>query len=498
VSESRPSSGLSSGSDYLAAALSGGVFAGFVLMALLLRLLMPAGPTEAVVFASAGAVAAGLVCLKFPRALIFSFLFVCMVFPHELEEVSLPLGFMHLYLQDVVFTLLSAAAVYHLLGKGLAGVPRLPFTRLMLLYHAFGVWALFVGLILTHHSYDATFGDFRRAFFYFAMYYFCVLFLRGRRDILRLFNVMLAGSLAAILRGVFQAATGDFITRRFGDAAHVLTHFEVTFSTFAIYVALAHLTGGSPKRWLWSFVALAGILIVLVANFRTCWVGLAAGLICFFLTLPKAKMRTFAVAALGIAFVGTLLAALLWNLPITENHSTLGENIEAKASLHQMSDDPNIGWRLDSYRNALELWQQHPVRGQGLGVELEFSTATSTGNAMLAIGHRVHNSYLWYLMCLGVSGFALFAWLHVSFFAKLRHGIALSLDALSSIYLRAALAFYVTIMTSACFDVYLESAPPVTLLGALMGAALLLVGCEQGPVSQQTPRDDHAVQALPV
>lgn len=494
----RPAGGLSSGSGFIPALMATGALAGFALLGLLVCLLIPAGSSGTLVVAAAGAVVAGIFCLKHPQTLLLSFLFLCMVVPHELEEVSLPLGFMHLYLQDAVFVTLSAAAVIRLLSHGFADFPRLPFTRLMVLYHLFGIWALYVGLRISHHSYDAAFGDFRRAFFYFAMYYFCLIFLRGEQHINRLFHVLLAGSIAAILRGVLQAATGEFITRRFSDAAHVLTHFEVTFSTFAIYVALAHITKGSAKRWLWGLVALAGILIVLIANFRTCWVGLAAGLLCFFLLLPWPKMRAFAAVAGVLVCVGALLTGLLWHLPITENHSTLGENIEAKASLQQLTDDPNIAWRLDSYRNALDLWRQHPVRGQGLGVELEFSTATSTGGAMLATGHRVHNSYLWYLMCLGVTGFGLFAWLHLSFFRKLRSGIRTCSEDRTAIYLRAAQAFYVTIMVSACFDVYLESAPPVTLVGALMGATLLMIRQQQELATRPNLTAYRATQALPV
>jgi hypothetical protein len=416
-----------------------------------------------------------LITLVRPRWMFYGFIALCMVIPNEMEEYSIPLGFMKIYPQDALLVFAALlVCLRKLFGEG--SLHQLPFNRLMLVYLALGIWATGVGLFVTGNPYDSLLGDFRRSFFYFSTYFFALALIDKSSEIRFLKLALLTGSVMVILRGLLQAIAGDFVTRRFGDAAHIMNHFEVTFSTFAVYYGLAHLTVTGRSSWWWITVVLAGILVVVLGNFRTCWIGFITGLCISTILLPRRQRLHLAGAGFAVALFATALLALLWQVPVADNQSTIGENIMQKADWKVASTDTNVSWRIDSYHNALGLWQTQPFIGRGLGEQLEFYTATSTGKSMLATGHRVHNSYIWLLMSLGLSGFAVFIYVHWRFAVTVTAALRKpQLPLRSRITLTASLSFYGAIMASALFDVYLESSPPITIISVIMAICLLTI-----------------------
>lgn len=437
----------------------------------------PAPPLLATVL-PATLLSTAVIGLLRPRWIFYSFIPICMAFPHELEEFFLPLPFMKLYPQDVVFVFLIGVCIVRLLtNRSRSPLHSIPFNRYMYLYMMVGLVAAGIGLFVTGNSYSNVFGDLRRSFFYFLAYFFCIILTRSESDIRHLTRALLIGATLAITRGLWQATSGAFEARRFTDAAHVLNHFEITFSTFAIYYGLTRLALRDRRFWWWIALVVAGILIVVLGNFRTCWVGFAAGLAVLVLFLPWHYRKKLLLAAITLGIIGSAALALIWQVPVKQTHSTIGQNIAEKANISNILSDTNITWRMDSYRNAMNLWERNKLFGRGLGEHLEFATTTSTGGAMMAMGHRVHNSYLWFLMSLGVVGLSIVAAIHCVF---LRHVVtylrfANHAETQARMLVLSCLALYVTILVSACFDVYLESGPPITILSVTMAIILLTI-----------------------
>lgn len=429
------------------------------------------------------AVATGITALLKPRWIFYGYISLCMVIPQELQGFFIQLSFMKVYPQDLLFVYFTVLCVLRAFA-GKTHFHQIPYNKMMLLYLALGVWAAAVGLLYTRNEYDNVFGDFRQSFFYFISYFFALALTSKPEDIRYLKLALLIGAIGVIIRGLSLAAVGDFVTRRFGDAAHIMNHFEVTFSTLAIYIGLTRLTLGTRHKLSWIALALAGALIVVLGNFRTCWVGLFGGLSVLFFLLPRLHRRRLSVI-MALAFaVSALLLIAIWDVPVAESHSTIGDNIAQKADLTAARNDTNVAWRMDSYRNAMDLWKSQPIIGRGLGEELEFVTTTSTGAPMMAMGHRVHNSYLWFLMSLGVLGFALLFFMHWRFIRIITG--ALKKTEFSNegrATLTAGTAFYATILVSALFDVYLESSPPITLISITMAVCLLTIRYDQPDVA---------------
>jgi len=237
---------------------------------------------------------------------------------------------MKVYPQDLVFAfLIGLCFLFWVFGK--VTFHNLKFNRLMVLYLAIGLFAAAHGLLRTGNEYDNVFGDLRRSFFYFLAYFFALALTRSPRDISWLRGALLAGALGAILRGFTQVATGAFEARRIGDAAHVLNHFEVTFSTYAVYVALATISIKSRNVILWTLVALAGIAIVVLGNFRTCWIGFLGGLATLAFMLPWRHRRRLALAAAFALTPGAMTLAFMWGMPGEETPPTISEKIAQKA-----------------------------------------------------------------------------------------------------------------------------------------------------------------------
>jgi len=410
-----------------------------------------------------------------PRWVFLGFLVGCMAIPHLLEQTasSLRIGFMNVFVQDAVFA-------YNLLlilarrSIGLSRYKATPFNRFIILHFLLGVAALLVGFGISRNPFDSTFGDFRRSYFYFVNFFVACFLVEELQDARRLRAALLIGAAIATLRGYYEAATGQFISRRPGDGAHILDHFEGTFITFLVFYGLAQLLWSEgARRWYWAAAAAAAAVIVILTNFRACWLSLAAGLVFLFLYLPgRQKVRLFLLGG-GMAAVLALAMVALWEVEISATQSTIGEEIMLKANVKETAGDANVTWRFQSYANALEQWRTSPLIGTGLGEVLMFAGTTSTGEATLSQGQRVHNSFLWVLMTTGILGFAVFLFIQYNYLRLiaryLRH--AEWPEGRSTVI--ACGAFYVSIMISAMFEIFLESAMPITVLSSSMALCML-------------------------
>jgi len=465
-------------------ALAGTAVAALVLLAITLgggAMLPPASSGRLWLLPLAGAAAVVVLgfALLYPRKVFPVFVLACMAMPMVLEQTYVPLGFMKLYVQDVVF----GFNVLLIAGRALLGrIPRrwMPFNWFVLGFFAFGAWGIVNGLVFAKNPYDDVFGDFRRAFFYF-MNYFIALYLTDTFDDVRwLRNILVVGSAILIARGMFDIATGRFYTRRFDDAAHILTWKEVTFLSFGVFYALARVlyrpAGESGWRGLWRWLVLAGLglLVTAVGNFRATWIGMAGGLGLMFFFLPRGGRLRFLLLGASAVVVMALAMAVLWDTEVLTNR-TLGEEITSKARVKGTTDDINVQWRFQSYEAALQAWRSRPVLGTGLGTYLTFHAPTSTGGSMLAEGHNVHNSLLWYLMVLGLAGFTVTMLMHGAYLWTALRFLRASAWNEGRATVLASASFYISMMGATLFQNFLENATPVTVFSATVAVTMLTI-----------------------
>jgi len=441
--------------------------------------------------------AAGLFCYLValrPKIVYLGFVFFCLISYETLEEITLPLGFMKLYVQDVA---LAFNFCFLLLRFFFGWAPQRKhiMNYFVVGYFVLGFFSAWNGLLLSHNPYDAVFGDMRRAFAYFLNYFFALYLLDDLKEVLLLRRVMFAGTLALILKGVFQLATGQFYYRRLGDAAHILSHIELTFLSFGIFYALARvLFDLRAKTWPWATIAFAGILVTVIGNYRASWLGLAAGLFCLFLFLPL--RRRFQVAGIvgALAILGALTLYALWDVEILGN-TTIGQEISAKADVKNAPLDVNVIWRFDSYRGAMEYWKQRPWLGCGLGTKVEFITITTRGTPYLALDHRIHNSFIWLFMTQGIIGFPFALLPHVAFLIICIRYLRITSWTEGKVTVMACLGYAVSMLVSTAFEHFLETGTTITVYGSVMGLAVatMLLSPKQDVLPSRNESDEPAV-----
>ncbi len=425
-----------------------------------------------------GAMAATIgvaVTLLRPRWVLPGLLLAVQLAHDFLEETSLPLGFMKFYIMDAVFVFNIALIA----GRILVGRARLWPTatnRAVAAYFAIGVWGVFNGLILSKNPFDEVLGDFRRAYFYFLNFFVILLLTDGLGDVRRLRKVLVFGAICISVKAFFQAATGQFYYRRAGDAAHVLSQYEIVFLAFGVYYALGQiLYNPRAHRLWWGMVAGAGMLAAILGNYRASWLGVMCGLAVIFLVLPARRKWRFALTGVLVAAFVALAFAFVWDVQVTEGRTTVGEQVLKKASVGNTTEDVNVIWRFESYKAAIERWLTRPLTGSGLGTYLSFYVPTSTGGSMLAEGHSIHNSMLWLLMTQGIVGFLVILNMHVRIVRESLRYLRTSEWQEGRVTVLACTAFYAAMMVSTCFENFLEGATAVTLLSSTVALGMMTI-----------------------
>ncbi|MBN1866338.1 O-antigen ligase family protein [Candidatus Sumerlaeota bacterium] len=414
--------------------------------------------------------------------------FLCAASGDFFEGFHLQAPFMKVYLPDILIPLALAGIVLGQLAKprGRPVLPRTPLNLPLGVYCAAGL--VFLAWGLTHQvPFDRALGDFRRSFFYAAVF-FLVLW-ETRRDPRAAWWIgggFLAGACVQIVTGFLTMVSRNFYQMHFADVFHVLSHLSTTLLGAVFYLGLAaFLTRRSAREHRWA-VGAVGVVVVLVvvANFRAAWLGLAAGSAVCFLRTPGAilRVRRFVLPAIAAALVAVLLLLALGNLAIAPG-ATLRTEIENKVlRFMDYRNDPNVRWRIDSYRAALATWAAHPVMGRGLGYLPEFYAAGRLAGAgsYLVAGHRVHNSYLWFLAATGSIGGALFVWVQVALLRVSWSGAALTRLPRERLLFLALLGFHVHFLTVTAFHHLFESIVTVLALYGLAGVVLGMAAREKG------------------
>ncbi len=446
-----------------------------------------------------GAVGAFVIALR-PKWVFYAFVFCCVFSYETLEETYLPLGFMKLYIQDVVLAF-NLMYVLVRLVFGSTCTRSVPFNKFVLLYFALGLFSALNGLFLSGNPYDKVFGDLRRTFVYFLNYFFVLFLIDDERERVFFRNLLVAACGALIAKGIFQILTGQFYYRRLGDAAHILSHIELTFLSFGVFYAITRLFfEGTARPWLVAY-AFFGTVVTIIGNYRASWLGFAGGLFLIFLFLPKRRRTQLVLVVIFVAILTGLTIYALWDVEVLQS-STLGQEITAKADIKNAPLDINVVWRFDSYRATMEYWQRRPWLGCGLGTSVEFVTITTRGTPYLALDHRVHNSFLWLWMTQGILGFPLAMLPHIAFLViSLRYVKHTSWPEGKATVLACA-SYAVSMLISTAFELFLETGTTITVYSAVLGLAMLTIHAtpdhraksdKSSATPSKSPSEDHTL-----
>ncbi len=430
--------------------------------------------TNVLPFAGLIAAELALVLALRPRWLYLLLLFATILEFETVEDIYVPLGFMKLYLYDVVF-LFNVFLICARTFLRRTQFRRIPYNWIVVAYFVLGIFSLFYGWLIEKNPYDRAFGDFRRSFFYFMNYFVTLYLIDSFKDAKIFFKTLLIGAIVLIGKGLYQTGTGQFYFRRAGDAAHILSHIELTFLSLAVFYGAARLIfDPHARRWLWTLVVAVGGLVTVIGNYRAAWLGLAAGLLLIFLFLPAKRRLQVSLVMAGTLVVAALTVYALWDTDIGY-HSTLGEQIAAKANVGQTTLDVNVIWRFQSYEAAIQEWRSTPWFGTGLGKSLEFYTVTSTGQSLLAFDHRVHNSFLYLFMSLGLLGFPIALSVHLLYFVISLRFLRRTNWLEGKILVLSLASFYASMMVATLFEHFLETTSTVTVLATSMGITMVTI-----------------------
>jgi O-antigen ligase len=132
---------------------------------------------------------------------------------------------------------------------------------------------------------------------------------------------------------------------------HIYRHYYVVAMLLAALTpACAYLLRDRVLRYpgALGFVLTGGLAVL--SGSRTVWLAFGIAALATALMFPQFRRPALAVAALA-AVVGAILVAGGWLLPLVDRLVASG----------------TVGYRLDIWRSALQLWSEHPVTGIGPG-----------------------------------------------------------------------------------------------------------------------------------
>jgi O-antigen ligase len=418
-----------------------------------------------------GLLTGGLMTLRWPQFPVSALVFLCVFLNNVIVDKSVSLGFFRLYPQDVLigFALLSVLLrIPSGLGKRLHSGTL---GRLIVLAMVLGLLQTVRGLALGN-EFNAAFGDFRRGYFYMIAFFLVLIEASDPAGLRWVHRAFLIGAVLIAVRGVYRLTLGQLYQMSWFDVFHVLSHSDLVFIIFLAYYCFARLAYPAPGRRSWPWLLLLPLTFVLIVlgNFRASWIGFVLAGLVMAVLLPKHRRRILVLTAIPLLLIVAAGLYTFRNVRIGTYGETLQEEVVSKSrALLEWQTDPNIIWRIHSYREALRIWSEHPLLGAGLGKRLVFHSINAAGEQSIHFNHRAHNSLLWIGFTTGIVGVLLFSALHASYFlGALRRLRQLGTKPEAGVLL-AYIGFYIAFIATALVDVILEISPTAIILYAHMG-----------------------------
>ncbi len=163
-------------------------------------------------------------------------------------------------------------------------------------------------------------------------------------------------------------------------------------------------------RWFMSIVTLAGVIAMIFTLTRSSWIGLLGSVMVMVPVLFVWRLVNFrtitAMFAVSILFLLVIFAFkdVIWGRITSDDLGSAKTRLTtAKVAFNIIKDHPFIGVGINNYGSVLE----------------QYWDAEDTFTRRAA----VHNTYLLYMAEIGLLGFAVYLWLLVAFFARIKTAI---------------------------------------------------------------------------
>jgi O-antigen ligase len=341
-------------------------------------------------------------------------LVVDLVLPGDLAlRFRIPIGGGGIYILDMILALLIVSVVLVAMSEGRIRVVESPLRLPILLFLGWTMVAAVIGYE-SGNDVKLILQDLR-SLVYYAVFFFAVMLLADRRDILLFLRVLATCMVLAFTVGALYAASG-----RGGAIEYVesgVSRFpasDVIFLMGAVLITAFIVVWPAGRRrpvWLWLLLLLA--LIGLVLSFvRGNWVAFAAGLL-YLLAVIHVRERMRLIA-------GGLVVAIVLGAGLAVADPAVFSSVVTRALAVTAVNDPNVQYRLTENR---EVWRQiadEPIFGNGLGTQYLFDWSRYGVTPFLK--SYIHNNYYWFLQRLGAVGLLLFIWMAVAFLGPWMRG----------------------------------------------------------------------------
>ena len=347
-------------------------------------------------------------------ALMALFLLVCLDLPGDWAlRYRLAVGGGGIFISDVLIGLLVAGAAFAILAAPKVRLTRSPVTLPLVL---FTLWVAVTAVTGLARGNDLKYvlADVR-ALGYYMVFFWVIVFVRTRRDVMVLLKVLGTCLVAGFVIGAVGYATGQGTPTAYVEAG--ISRFPAPADFFVastmLLVTWAVVWHQGRRRpwvlWLLLGISLLGLMLSLV---RGDWVASVAGLLYLFLIMrPRKRVRLVA----GIVVVGGLLIIGT----ATVNVAVLQSVVMRTLAITNFQDK-NVQYRLIENSAVVRQFAAHPVEGNGLGTGYLFDF--SRYGVAPFVKYFIHNNYLWFLQRMGVIGLGLFVWF-ISAFLLRRHGV---------------------------------------------------------------------------
>jgi len=255
---------------------------------------------------------------------------------------------------------------------------------------------------------------------FYAFYFVIVGQIKDPKEIDRLLIALSWITLVAVIfrsyphvqaRGFTVTLYGEEVIKVAGASAFGLTMFLILFS---ILLCVPQRNG----KWV-SFLFLCFFfgLHQLFAAVRSRWLGgLAAILLILLIVSPQKKaplLRFFCLLLLSVS----LLLTVSLTVPVFSENPTLRFTrlLQRRfATIFKGREDPTTEVRFVEWEAAMKKAKDRLWLGNGLGTEIIFIDTTLMRPKPVARRY-IHNSYVFYLLNMGLAGLCTFLWLSISF-----------------------------------------------------------------------------------
>jgi len=395
-----------------------------------------------------------------------------LVLPGDLAlQYRIPVGGGGIYIIDIALAMLLVSVVMVTLSERRLRMVESPLRRPVLLFLGWMVVAALIGY-LSGNDPKLILQDVR-SLAYYLMFFFAVMFITDRREILAFLRLLAVCMVLAFAIGAIYAALGrggsiEFVepgVSRFPASDVVFLQGAMLITAFIVVWP----AGRRRPAWLWLLllVALVGLVLSFV---RGNWVAFAAGLVYLLVVLHvRERMRLIA---------GTLVVAVVLGAGLAVVNPTVFHSVVSRALAVTALQDRNVQFRLIENGEVARQIADKPIFGNGLGKEYLFDW--SRYGVAPYLKSYIHNNYYWFLQRLGAVGLALFIWMALAFLGPwMRYRSLLPRDDpwLSGIVFGGR-AMFVALLVGSVTSPRLNSMDSVAVLALVMGmseVALMLL-----------------------